>query len=184
MKISRSLIAALTALLLAPAAVTAADANPNSNNSKDEAQIRSVLDAQATDWNRGAIESFVQGYWKSDDTVFVGASGVKRGWQSILDRYRREYPDRKAMGHLAFSNLEVHVTCADSAYAVGEFELERQAKGESEVKAESKSAAKAEVVPDSKTEKLSGFFTLYLRKFSDKWLIVADHTTRKASPGQ
>ena len=118
-----------------------------------EGQIRAVLDMQIVAWNRGDIDTFMTGYWKSDQTEFVGASGITRGWQAVLDRYRRNYPDGKAMGRLTFSNLEVHVTCRDSAFVIGEFQLDRE------------------------KDRPAGIFTLNLRKFAEGWRIVADHTT-------
>ncbi|HEY9760600.1 MAG TPA: nuclear transport factor 2 family protein [Oculatellaceae cyanobacterium] len=133
------------------------------DKSDDVAKIKQVLDDQAKDWNDGSVDRFVQGYWQSNETVFVGANGVSRGFNKVLERYKRDYPDKKAMGHLSFSNLEVHPTCTDSAYALGEFTLERES------------------ATDGKKEIKSGYFTLYFRKFSDKWLIVADHTTAKAN---
>lgn len=122
--------------------------------SADDAQIRSLLQKQADDWNKGDLEEFVTGYKKSEDTLFVGATGIKRGSKAILERYKSAYPDRAAMGYLAFSNLEVHVTSANSAYAIGEFKLEM-----------------------SGNERRSGFFTLNLLKTNGRWEIVADHTT-------
>jgi ketosteroid isomerase-like protein len=119
----------------------------------DDAQIRAVLDAQIAAWNRGDIDSFMSGYWKSDETEFIGANGITRGWQAVLDRYRRNYPDHQAMGQLSFANLEIHVTCADAAYVIGEFHLE------------------------SEKDRPSGVFTLNFRRFSDGWRIVTDHTT-------
>ena len=65
-----------------------------------EAQIRAVLDMQSAAWNRGDIDTFMTGYWKSEETEFVGASGITRGWRAVLERYRRNYPDPKAMGRL------------------------------------------------------------------------------------
>jgi ketosteroid isomerase-like protein len=123
-----------------------------------EGQIRSVLDMQTVAWNRGDIDTFMTGYWKSDQTEFVGASGTTRGWQAVLDRYRRNYPDGKAMGRLTFSNLEVHVTCRDSAFVIGEFQLDRE------------------------KDRPAGIFTLNFRKFAEGWRIVADHTTGFPAP--
>jgi uncharacterized protein (TIGR02246 family) len=125
-------------------------------NGSDEAKIRGLLQKQADDWNKGDLEQFVEGYRKSDDTLFVGATGIKRGSKAILERYKLAYPDKEAMGHLTFSNLEVHVTCATSAYAVGEFKLDL-----------------------AKKEPKSGFFSLNLLKSDGRWEIVADHTTAK-----
>lgn len=126
-------------------------------NKSDDAQIRALLDDQTAAWNRGDVEAFMAGYWKSEETEFVGANGVSRGWQALMERYRKNYPDRKAMGQLSFPNLEIHVVCPDAAYAIGQFKLERE------------------------NDRPTGFFTLNFRKFAEGWRIVADHTTASAS---
>ena len=126
---------------------------PLAADSEDNRQIRQVLQLQSDAWNRGDIYSFMTGYWKSSETAFVGASGLTRGWQAVLDRYKKDYPDRKAMGHLSFSNLEIHVECPDAAFVIGQFLLERE------------------------NDKPAGIFTLNFRKFPEGWRIVADHST-------
>lgn len=124
----------------------------------DETQIRSLLQAQTDAWNRGDIDAFMAGYWKSDKTAFVGANGITRGWLSVLDRYQKNYPDRKAMGQLTFSALEVQVVCPDAAFAIGQYQLERE------------------------NDKPSGIFTLNFQKFPEGWRIIVDHTTAFATP--
>jgi Domain of unknown function (DUF4440) len=143
------------AVLISVTFATRVNAN---RQSAAEGQLRSVLDMQTVAWNRGDIDTFMTGYWKSDQTEFVGASGITRGWQAVLDRYRRNYPDGKAMGRLTFSNLEVHVTCRDSAFVIGEFQLDRE------------------------KDRPAGIFTLNFRKFEEGWRIVADHTTGFPAP--
>jgi ketosteroid isomerase-like protein len=129
----------------------------SAGNKSDEAQIRALLDEQTGAWNRGDIEVFMAGYWKSEETEFVGANGVSRGWQALLERYRRNYPDRNAMGQLSFSSLEIHIVCPDAAYAIGQFKLDRE------------------------NDQPTGFFTLNFRRFAEGWRIVADHTTGSAA---
>lgn len=124
----------------------------------DESQIREVLTVQAAAWNRGDVDAFMLGYHNSDETVFVGANGVTRGWQAVLERYRKAYPDRKAMGQLTFSNLEVHLVCRDAAFAIGQFQLQRE------------------------NDRPAGVFTLNFRKYAEGWKIVADHTTAFSAP--
>ena len=123
----------------------------------ERAAIRALLEAQAKAWNAGDIEGFMTGYWKSDETEFAGASGVLRGWQALLDRYRRTYPDRTAMGQLTFSDLSINVLSADAAYIVGRWQLERE------------------------NDHPGGVFTLIVRKFPEGWRIVHDHTSAFAS---
>lgn len=115
--------------------------------------IKDVLEKQVAAWNRGDVRAFMEGYWKSEQTEFVSASGIFVGWQQVLDRYLHSYPDRAAMGHLTFSGIEVHVLCPDAAYVVGKFRLDRQ------------------------NDTPEGVFTLTFRKFPEGWRIVNDHTT-------
>jgi ketosteroid isomerase-like protein len=153
-----------TTLFLCLAAITSSvpayrafpQSSPDQNES-GQTQIRDLLEQQTAAWNRGDIEAFMAGYWKSGETEFVGANGVSRGWQALLDRYRRNYPNRTAMGRLSFSNLEIHMLCEEAAYVIGQFELERE------------------------KDKPTGFFTLNFRRFPQGWRIVADHTTASAA---
>ena len=125
----------------------------SSGGAVEESQIRAVLDAQAAAWNRGDVDSFMTAYWKSDQTLFVGANGLARGYEAVLARYRKAYPNQRAMGHLMFSNVEVHVECADTATVIGQFHLQRE------------------------NDNQAGVFTLNMRKFPEGWRIVLDHTT-------
>ncbi|HUK51930.1 MAG TPA: nuclear transport factor 2 family protein [Candidatus Binatia bacterium] len=122
------------------------------------AGVRRVLDDQQAAWNRGDLEGFAQGYWRSDATAFAGTQGILRGWQALLERYRRSYPDRKAMGTLTFSNLEVTPLCADAALALGHWHLDREA------------------------GPIGGVFSLVLRRFPEGWRVIADHTSVVPAP--
>jgi ketosteroid isomerase-like protein len=127
-----------------------------------ESEIRAMLDAQVVDWNRGNIEGFMAGYWKSDKTTFLSTSGVSRGWQALLDRYKKGYPDKKTMGTLAFSELEINVLGRDAAFIIGRWALDREKAG--------------------KPDRPGGVFTLIARKFPEGWRIVSDHTSTVATP--
>jgi ketosteroid isomerase-like protein len=123
-----------------------------------QTEIRAVLDAQLAAWNRGDVDAYMLGYWNSPKTIFAGSSGVFKGWQAVLDRYKRAYPDRAAMGHITFTALEVTELAPDVALAIGHWHLKR-ANGE-----------------------LGGFFTLVLRKFPEGWRIILDHTSATNPP--
>jgi ketosteroid isomerase-like protein len=124
--------------------------------SKAESGIRALLEQQSAAWNRGDIAGFMAGYWNSPETTFAGASGVQRGWQAVLDRYQREYPNREIMGTLTFSGLEIHMLSNDAAFVLGRWHLER--------------------AKDSRGP-AGGMFTLILRRFPQGWRIVHDHTS-------
>lgn len=117
------------------------------------AEIRRVLNEQDAAWNRGDIEAFVSYYWKSGGLTFAGSNGVTRGWDGLLARYRRSYPDKAAMGRLSFSNLEIHLLEPESALVLGRWRLDRQ------------------------KDTPGGTFSLVLRRFPEGWRIVHDHTS-------
>lgn len=118
-----------------------------------EAAIRELLQIQTKAWNKGDIEGFMQTYWKSDSLMFVGKSGVVRGWKQTLDNYKKGYPDTAAMGKLSFDIIEVRPLGKNHYFVVGKWMLQRTA-GD-----------------------LSGHYTLLMRRIKGQWKIVADHSS-------
>jgi len=139
-------------LLVFATIALAGDASPSPSATAED-QIRAVLESQQDAWNRGDLDAFMQGYWKSDRTEFVGAGAIQRGWQAVLDRYRKAYPDRAAMGKLTFSNLQVTMLGPKAALVLGEWRLDRA------------------------SDQPQGVFTLIFRKFPEGWRIIHDHTS-------
>lgn len=118
----------------------------------DEQQIKTLLNQQALDWNKGDIEAYMQGYWHSDSLVFIGKNGPKYGWQTTLANYQKSYPDKSAMGELSFEFIKIECHEA-TAFVIGKWSLKRE------------------------KDNPGGYFTLYLKKINGKWLIVADHSS-------
>jgi ketosteroid isomerase-like protein len=116
-----------------------------------------LLSKQAAAWNGGDIEGFMQGYWRSEKLTFSGSSGVSRGWQAVLDRYHRNYPDRAAMGHLDFSEIEITPLGNDAALILGKWHLDRE------------------------SGPVGGVFTLVAQRFPEGWRIIHDHTSSVAA---
>jgi hypothetical protein len=119
--------------------------------------LRALLTAQAADWNRGDIDAFMRGYWNSPEITFAGVSGVSRGWQTVLDHYHKNYPDRAAMGHLDFGEIEITPLGNDAALILGRWHLNRDA------------------------GPVGGIFTLVARRFPEGWRIIHDHTSTDAA---
>ena len=143
-------------LILGAAILEAADVK--SGNAPVISEIRAVLRAQQEAWNRGDIDSFMNGYARDETTVFVSGDEVRRGWQTVRDRYLSKYNDRAKMGTLTFSDLEIEQLGPDSALALGHWELKRA------------------------SDNPHGRFTLIFRKTPDGWRIVHDHTSAAAPP--
>ncbi|HVF86517.1 MAG TPA: nuclear transport factor 2 family protein [Pyrinomonadaceae bacterium] len=122
-------------------------------NDKSAAAVRAVLDAQVAAWNRGDIEEFMKGYERAETIVFVSGDNVTRGWQTVMDRYRKNYGSREKMGTLAFTELEIKPLSPFYATAVGRWQLTRAG------------------------DTPHGRFTLIFRRTTDGWRIVHDHTS-------
>ena len=122
-------------------------------NPDDERAIRNVLAQQEECWNNGDLECFMEGYWKSDQLVFIGKSGVTYGWQKTLDNYKKSYPDKDAMGELSFKLLIVEPLSNDFWTVIGKWSLQRT------------------------NDNPNGYFTLLFRRLGDEWVIVSDHTS-------
>ncbi len=151
-------IIALVVIASAPAfanrkRIARAALQPDKRDAKIVSEVRAVLDAQAAAWNRGNIEVFMQGYWRSPDTVFVSGDNVTRGWQTVLERYQKSYNSPEKMGTLSFTELEIKPIGKDAAVALGRWQLVR------------------------KNDSPHGRFTLIFRRMKDGWRIVHDHTS-------
>ena len=72
-----------------------------------KAEIAALLDAQAAAWNRGDLEAFCAVY--AADAAFASPSGLTRGRDAVLARYRARYPDAAARGTLGFEIVETQL---------------------------------------------------------------------------
>src|ERR1700704_4221706 len=112
-------------LLLLSAMLVQTQTRNEPKDSKTVAAIRAVLDIQRDAWNRGDIEGYMDGYERSEQTVFVSGDNVTHGWQTVLDRYKKNYNTREKMGTLTFSDLEITLPGKESALVLGRWHLKR-----------------------------------------------------------
>jgi uncharacterized protein (TIGR02246 family) len=133
-------------------------ANSADERAADRNAISAVLSAQQTAWNRGDVDAFLVGYWHSPELTFSGSSGVARGWDGVLARYKKNYPDEAAMGQLDFSELEFRFLGPDAALILGRWHLKRE------------------------KDEFGGVFTLVWQHFPEGWKIIHDHTSIVAPP--
>jgi hypothetical protein len=127
--------------------------NPKQPDMKAEEKIRAVLSEQQQCWNKGDIDCFMQGYWKSDSLRFIGKSGVNYGWQATLDNYKKSYPDKAAMGILNFELLNIEPLGTNNYLVTGKWKLTRE------------------------TDEPNGLFTLIWKPFGGEWKIIYDHSS-------
>ena len=97
----------------------------------------------------------MSGYEASESTTFVGDT-ITRGYQRVLDNYRRRYPTKEKMGQLTFSDLEVHPLESQHALVIGKWRLDR---------------------PAGAGGNAGGIFTLLFKNTNAGWKIIVDHTS-------
>jgi ketosteroid isomerase-like protein len=85
--------------------------------------------------------------------VFVSEDEVRRGWETVRERYRQKYSSRTKMGTLAFSDIEVTLLSPDAAVVLGRWRLKRA------------------------NDEPHGRFTLIFKRLPEGWRIVHDHTS-------
>jgi ketosteroid isomerase-like protein len=122
----------------------------------DAAAIKTELSREVSAWNAGDLAGYLAGYERAATTTMIGRTQLYRGWDAIAAMYRARFGDRKRMGTLAFSELEVRPLAPDYALAIGRWDLQRGSEGGGPV---------------------GGFFTLTLHKSVAGWHIVLDHTS-------
>ena len=116
-------------------------------------QIKQLLQQMANSWNIRDLRSFMTGYWNSPEVTFSSGGQVTKGWQNTLRRYEKRYQSADAdMGKLSFHAVTVNILNSDAAFVHGQWKL-----------------------IGNKTCK--GLFTLVMRRFSNSWRIVHDHSS-------
>ena len=126
----------------------------NYSDAEAETAVHKVLDDQVAAWNRGDLDAFMQGYWKSPELKFFSGKDVTAGWEATLERYRKRYQSEgHEMGQLNFTDLEVKPLAGNTAWARGHWRVV------------------------TKKETFEGLFTLLLRRMPQGWRIVHDHTS-------
>lgn len=122
---------------------------------KDPSAIKQVLSDQQDAWNRGDIDTFMHGYKNSPNTTFMGKT-IAHGYQPILDRYKKGFATRDAMGTLDFSELTVKMLGKNYAVVTGKYHLTRTPAGGGDA---------------------SGIFSLIFERDRDGWHIILDHSS-------
>jgi len=122
----------------------------SNNTNEDKDVIISILKTQEKAWSDNDIDTFMQGYWKSDSLKFYGAAGLKYGWQTTLDSYKKRYPTKEHTGTLNFKINDISQINSESYFVIDEYHLTRN-------------------VGDT-----NGVFMIIFKKINGEWKIIAD----------
>ena len=115
--------------------------------------ILAILQNQTVAWNKGDLDAFMVGYWKSDSLVFMGKSGPTYGYKNTLANYKKNYPDASHMGKLHFDIVSIKSLGKNYFFVIGKWFLQRS-------------------VGD-----VNGVYSLVFRKTKAGWKIISDHSS-------
>lgn len=148
LRLPRSTACAL--LLLAACAAPGAGPAPAGDA---RAEITRLLMESTEGWNRRDLDAFLVPY--ADDATFVGSAGLVRGKPAIRETYATGWfaPGRDP-GRLSFRDIEVRTLDRDHALAVGRFVVEMAGR-----------------------QPATGLFSLTMRRTSQGWRIIHDHSS-------
>jgi hypothetical protein len=121
--------------------------------SNEVKNITAMLDKQLESWNMGDIDGFMRSYWNNDSVMYIGKSGVTYGYNNILEKYKKGFPDTSSMGKLSFDILQLKEISPENYFVLGKYTVTRN-KGV-----------------------LQGHFTLIVKKINGQWVIVSDHSS-------
>lgn len=133
---------------------SAEEAIRSSTYAEDISAVKSMMQRQSSDWNRGDIEAFMVGYLESDELKFVGSSGMREGYQATLEAYQKGYPTKADMGNLSFAFIHDEQLGSDHMLLHGRYTL-----------------TFADDRPSAE-----GPFTLILHRIDGAWKIIYDHS--------
>ena len=125
--------------------------------------VRKLIETQVAAWNRGDLAAFTSAY--AEDAAFLSPTGLTRGRNEVLERYRKRYPDGKAMGKLRLEPIEMRPASGTEFTLVGGAKPSR-------VHGVSVAARWELSYPDK--EPASGLTLIVFRRGRDGWEIVQD----------
>lgn len=125
------------------------------NNAEVLNHVSAQMKAQEESWNKGDLEGFMEAYWKSDSLMFVGKSGITKGWNQTLTNYKNSYKNKEEMGTLNFTNKLMDFVDEETIFVIGKWNLTRL---------------------DSLGD-LSGHYSLIWKLKNNKWVIITDHSS-------
>ncbi|TNJ45227.1 nuclear transport factor 2 family protein [Tamlana fucoidanivorans] len=131
-------------------------ASLNYAQSSEEADIKAinkVLKKQRIAWSNNDLETYMEGYWKSDSLKFYSQSGVTYGWKNTLERYQKAYPSEEHTGKLSFRINDVSKINDGAYFVLGEYHIKRE------------------------IGNADGIFMLVFKKINGEWKIIADTST-------
>lgn len=117
------------------------------------ARAAEILDLQAAAWNTGDLAGFMVHYERAPTTTYIGAGGLRTGFEAIEARYAPLFEPGVERDRLRFVELRARQIDARFGIVTARYILEREGRTTG-----------------------SGPFTLVLMRVEDAWKIIHDQS--------
>jgi hypothetical protein len=115
-------------------------------------EVKTALDGQVTAWNTGDLEKAMTFYWNSPEMLWVSRSGIQKGYQPVLEGFRKDFSDKSKMGVYSYEPLHIEQVSDSSVYFVIRWKI---------------------VLNDKKI--MGGVSSQLWKKINTDWVITAEH---------
>jgi hypothetical protein len=118
------------------------------------AGVKKALDDQITAWNAGDLEKAMTFYWNSPAILWISKAGTQKGYQPVLEDFRKEFADKSKMGIYSYESLHIEEVSATSVYFVIRWKIMLNEK-----------------------RIMGGISSQLWKKINDNWVITSEHAS-------
>ena len=103
-------------------------------------------------WNNGDLEKAMSYYWNSPEMLWVSKAGITKGYQPVLDEFKKDFADKSKMGVYTYESLHLEKLSGSCVYFVVRWKI---------------------VLNGQKI--MGGISSQVWKKIASAWVIVAEH---------
>ncbi len=81
-------------------------------------EVKTALDGQVIAWNNGELEKAMNYYWNSPEMLWVSKAGIAKGFQPVLDEFKKDFADKSKMGVYSYESLHIEEMSGSCVYFV------------------------------------------------------------------
>jgi ketosteroid isomerase-like protein len=116
--------------------------------------VKKAMDSQVTAWNSQDLEKAMRVYRNSPEMLWINKGGISKGYQPILEEYKKEYTDKSKMGTYSYESLHIEEISPRAVYFVIHWKIELNGK-----------------------RLMGGISSLLWKKTDGNWVITSEHAS-------
>jgi hypothetical protein len=100
--------------------------NPGTNEAVQA--VQQALAGQVQAWNKGDLEKAMTFYWNSPEMLWISKKGIEKGYEEVLDMFRKDFSDSSKMGIYSYEPLHMEWLSPEAVFYVFRWKIELQGK--------------------------------------------------------